>query len=163
MTALPDRAIALLRAALSDRPWSKLGEIIAIFGGLNLLWEVAQLPLYSIWYEASPGTIAFAVFHCTAGDVLIGANSAIVAILLAAILFSSAPPPAWATGALFLLISQAYTAYSEWLNVFVRKSWSYSVLMPTMPPLQTGLSPMLQWIVVPALTVWIVRSRWANH
>lgn len=34
---------------------------------LNLLWEIAQLPLYTIYEEGEPAAIAFAVAHCTAG------------------------------------------------------------------------------------------------
>lgn len=37
----------------------------------NLLWEVAQLPLYTIWQTATTGALAFAVAHCTAGDIII--------------------------------------------------------------------------------------------
>ena len=58
-----------------------------------------------------------------------------------------------------MLIATAYTIYSEWLNVFMRKSWSYSELMPTIPPLETGLSPLLQWIILPAVTIWMVELR----
>src|SRR5438046_7946598 len=39
---------------------------------LSLGWEIAQLPLYTLWNEAGPGYIAFAVAHCTIGDILIG-------------------------------------------------------------------------------------------
>ena len=55
---------------------------LPLFALFNVLWEFAQLPLYTIWREASPGSIAFAVAHCTAGDVPIGA--AALALALAA-------------------------------------------------------------------------------
>jgi hypothetical protein len=42
---------------------------------LNLVWEVAQLPLYTLWVEATPGEIAFAILHCTGGDAMIAAAS----------------------------------------------------------------------------------------
>ena len=51
-------------------------------GGLNLVWETAQLPLYTLWTEASAGTIAFAVAHCTAGDIAIGAAALIMVLIL---------------------------------------------------------------------------------
>lgn len=156
---LTERLVETLNVTLSGINWRHATAVIAVFGGLNLLWETAQLPLYDIWYEASSGEIAFAVLHCTAGDVLIGINSAIVALLLAAALYRSTHPPVWAIGLIFVLIATAYTIYSEWLNVFVRKSWSYSELMPTIPPLGTGLSPLLQWIIVPAVTIWIAKLR----
>jgi hypothetical protein len=44
--------------------------LLAILIG-NLLWEAAQIPLYTIWRDGSPGQIAFAVIHCSGGDLLI--------------------------------------------------------------------------------------------
>ena len=41
----------------------------------HLVWEVAQLPLYTIWYEDTPGKIAFAVIHCAGGDAMIASIS----------------------------------------------------------------------------------------
>jgi hypothetical protein len=45
----------------------------------------------------------------------------------------------------------------EWLNVSVRGSWSYSALMPVIPIIGTGLSALMQWIVVPLLAFWVAR------
>ncbi len=47
-------------------------------------------------------------------------------------------------------VGLTYTAFSEWLNVYVRHSWTYAELMPIIPGTGIGLSPILQWIVVPA-------------
>lgn len=156
---MTEKLIDTLKLMFSSISGRSAAGMLAVFGGLNLLWEVAQLPLYDIWYEASSGEIALAVLHCTAGDLLIGINSAIVALFLAAVLYRSTHPSVWAIGLIFVLIATAYTIYSEWLNVFMRKSWSYSELMPTIPPLETGLSPLLQWIIVPVVTIWIVELR----
>ncbi len=153
------RLFAQLTAALEDLSFRSAVELLMVFAGLNFLWEVAQLPLYDIWYEASLGSIAFAVLHCTVGDVLIGINSAIVAFLVVAGVYQSRTPPLWVVGLMFVVISVGYTVYSEWLNVSVRRSWGYSSLMPTVPPLMTGLSPLLQWIIVPIVTLRIARTQ----
>ena len=55
---------------------------IACVGLLNLFWEILQLPLYTLWYESSPATIAFAVVHCTLGDLLIATISFFAALVL---------------------------------------------------------------------------------
>ena len=55
----------------------------------------------------------------------------------------------------------AYTVFSEWLNIGVRRSWAYSDLMPVLPLLGTGLSPLLQWLVVPAAALWL--AFWAGR
>src|SRR5437867_423393 len=96
---------------------------------LSLAWELAQLPLYTIWRDASPGYIAFAVAHCTAGDLLIG--SAALAITLMAL--RAGPLASWrwigilagTTG-----LGAGYTIASEWMNTSLRHSWEYSPAMP---------------------------------
>jgi hypothetical protein len=56
-----------------------------------------------------------------------------------------------------MALGLGYTAFSEWLNIGVRRAWAYSDLMPVLPWLGTGLSPLAQWLVVPALAF---RSVW---
>ena len=55
-----------------------------------------------------------------------------------------------------ILLGAAYTVFSEWLNVDIRRSWSYTAAMPVLPVLGTGLTPLLQWVVVPGLAFAIV-------
>lgn len=126
---------------------------------LNLAWEILQLPLYTIWREASRGSIAFAVAHCTAGDLLIGA----AAFGLALIATRAGPVANWewtkiaATATFF---GVGYTLLSEWLNTSVRSSWQYSGLMPTLElgGVVIGLSPLAQWLVLPPLVLCLSRS-----
>ena len=54
---------------------------VPVLGALNLLWEIAQLPLYTIWDEGTPSFIAYAVVHCTLGDVAIGTLALLVALI----------------------------------------------------------------------------------
>jgi hypothetical protein len=37
----------------------------------NLVWETAQLALYTLWHNGTASSITGAVLHCTAGDVLL--------------------------------------------------------------------------------------------
>jgi hypothetical protein len=81
----------------------------------NLVWEFAQLPLYTIWYESSPQRIAFAAIHCTGGDVLI-AGSALVGSLIV-VGGNQWPYQRYETvAAVAILSGLAYTIFSEWLN-----------------------------------------------
>jgi hypothetical protein len=52
-----------------------------------------------------------------------------------------------------------YTVYSEWINVEARHTWAYSDLMLKVPPLGTGLPPLLQWIAVPVFALLMPRRR----
>ncbi len=115
----------------------------------HLLWEAAQLPLYTIWWSGTSRDVAFAALHCAGGDFLISA----AALLIAAVVtwLSGWPPFGWRMAGTAIAVGVSYTILSEWLNVSVWRSWSYTSVMPTLPWLGTGLSPLLQWVVVPAV------------
>lgn len=122
----------------------------------NLVWETAQIPLYTLWTEGSPEQIAYAVLHCTGGDLLIALSCLMGALLLVG--NSRWPADRFLPVAGFTMVSGLfYTIFSEWLNVEVRQSWAYAASMPTLPPLGTGLTPVLQWLVVPSVAMAFVR------
>ncbi len=123
---------------------------------LNLVWEIGQLPLYTLYRTEPLGRIAYAVIHCTVGDVLI----AVFSLLLAALLTRHADWPLtrpWVGGGIAILFGLSYTVYSEWYNVYQSRAWAYSESMPLV--FGIGVSPLLQWLVVPAALVVIVRLR----
>lgn len=137
---------------------SALRRYLAIAALGNLAWEIAHLPLYTIWNEDTPSEIAFAALHCTGGDLVIATSS----LVLALVLFGG---PGWPTRGFIAVaiattaVGVGYTIFSEWLNTEVRGSWAYSELMPTLPVLGTGLSPLAQWVVIPlAGFAWVRRS-----
>ena len=120
-------------------------------GLFNLGWEVVQLPLYTLWRDESPAFITFAVLHCTAGDVLISAISLLVARIVVG--GRQWPEQSYMQVALTAIaIGVVYTVYSEWSNTVVTRSWAYSALMPTLWGI--GLSPLLQWVLIPAWVFW---------
>lgn len=61
--------------------------------------------------------------------------------------------------ALTTLFGIAYMVFSEWLNIVVRKSWAYSELMPVIPIIGAGVSPVAQWLVIPLFGLWWSRRR----
>ncbi len=48
-----------------------LRAYLLVLAGGNLVWEAAHLPLYTIWRSGTWRENAFAVVHCTGGDLLI--------------------------------------------------------------------------------------------
>ena len=123
----------------------------------NALWEPAQLPLYTIWHSGTTNEKLFAVLHCTAGDMLIALGSWALAVVVA----GRPNWPARSFGPVALLTIAAglvYTGFSEWLNTTVRQSWTYSDSMPVIPKLGLGVSPLLQWLIVPALALAAARG-----
>ncbi|MDI1287990.1 MAG: hypothetical protein PSV46_26665 [Reyranella sp.] len=124
----------------------------------NLVWEAAQLPLYAIWKTGTARDLAIAVLHCTAGDFAISASALVAALALG----GEKTWPRHRFGAVAggaLAFGIAYTIYSERMNVLVLHNWTYSGLMPVLPGLEVGLSPLLQWLFIPvAAFAWARRS-----
>ena len=129
----------------------------------NFVWEVLQLPLFTLWTTGTVRQQGFAVFHCTIGDVMIAALSLLAALSLVA-------QPTWPSSSvarvyLFsLAVGFGYTIYSEWLNTSIRGNWAYSEWMPVLPIVGTGLSPLMQWLIVPtfAHAIAVGRRPWIN-
>ncbi len=121
---------------------------------LHLPWEVAQLPLYRVWQQSSAAPIVFDVLHCTLGDVLIaGTAYAATAAVFRQPLWPLRSP--WTGGAMYMLGTVAYAAWSEWRNVYRTGGWAYSAAMPTLAGI--GLAPLLQWIVVSLFMLLLFR------
>ena len=127
-------------------------------GVANLIWETLQLPLYTIWQTGTVQTQAFAIVHCTIGDVII----ALCALTIALVTTGDGEWPQkrfQRVAILAIPLGLAYTVFSEWLNVVVRASWAYSDLMPVVTAfgVRVGLSPLLQWLVIPIAAFMITR------
>ncbi len=105
-----------------------------------------------IWRTAPRRELAYAVIHCTAGDLII----LVVALGLALLLGGDAKWPARSYGRVAViatLLGVGYTILSEWQNVEIFRRWAYAPAMPLLPPLGTGLSPLLQWLLIPPLSL----------
>ncbi len=127
---------------------------LAIWGFfLHLLWEIGHTPLYAD-SGRDLGYLAWTRAHCTLGDVLI----LLGAFWLTALVFRNRD---WylkrnlAPAALFVAAGLVYTLWSEWLNTSLRSAWAYRHEMPTV--FGIGLTPLLQWLILPPLLVTILR------
>lgn len=125
---------------------------------LNLGWELAQLPLYTIWTEGTRAGMLFAVFHCTLGDLLIGLAALALALTLARA--RGIAEWQWNRIAILLgLLGAGYTLLSEWANTGLLR-WTYSALMPTLSlgEIRIGVSPLVQWLAVPPAALYLARK-----
>lgn len=128
----------------------------------NLIWEIGQLPFYTIWREGSLREIGIAVVHCTGGDAII----ALIALASAITLVGDQDWPRAKFARVLVLATifgTLYTVFSEWLNVINRKSWSYSDEMITLPWIGTGLAPLAQWSILPPICLAMSRRRCRRH
>lgn len=121
---------------------------------LNLAWEAAHIPLYTFAPDKGMRTVTYAVMHCALGDAAIALASYVAAALAVRDALWPARDP-WRGGAVALVFGLGWTVYSEWQNVYVTGAWGYTSRMPTL--LGIGVSPLLQWIVLPALALLMAR------
>src|SRR3546814_16723293 len=118
-----------------------------------LVWELLHMPLDTVRQDGTVEELAFAAVHCSGGGVLI----ALSAIVLALVRVGRGAWPGHGyrpVAALAIAFGVAYTIFSEWLNIVVRQAWAYSDLMPVIPVIDAGLSPVAQWPVVPVVGFW---------
>lgn len=122
---------------------------------LELLWEIAQFPLYTIWHEGEWHYIIYALVHCTLGDLLI----LLVVYWTVALLNRNRfwyRTSILVNGFLFTLLGLAYTIFSELMNVNVKGAWDYTELMPIIPVIGIGGMPFMQWVLIPPVLLWLM-------
>jgi hypothetical protein len=129
--------------------WSALALV------LNLVWEVAQVRLYTIWAAADGTTVAWSLLHCTLGDAAI----ALAMYALAGVVLWRGDWPAsrpWTGGVIVVIGALAFTAWSEWYNVYRVANWGYTASMPVI--FGIGLFPLLQWLILSPVMVGTYRT-----
>lgn len=150
-----ERPAALGSSRVADRfEWPLISWGLA----LSLVWEFAHSALY-VDHGRGVRHVLWTRLHCSFGDVL---------ILLSAFWATAAVYRSWrwpeshdsAAATLFVGLGFGYTVWSEWFNTTVRQAWNYDPAMPQI--LGLGVSPLLQWLVVPSLLIFIMQS-WARR
>ena len=150
-----ERPVARSRA-LIDQP--ELNFAIFAFL-LNYPWEFLQLPLYAL----PPGTLPWQVVE----------RCSLAALGDAVIMLASYWTVAIAAGTRWWVLGPTarrllgFVAFGVLITILIENAatrsdssvwgWRYSPSMPVLPLLQVGLSPVLQWIIVPPLALWFVR------
>ena len=124
----------------------------------SVIWEAAQMPLYTLWETGNSLDIVADVSKCTGVNIVIATVSLLFATLVGSAIKLSGRAYLVTIG-LTCAFSVGYTVYSEWLNVYVKGTWAYSDLMPIVPGLEVGLSPLIQWIVLPTFGILMVHRR----
>ena len=148
--------------SIGKMPWLKpLVRYMIFIAIASLVWEFAQMPLYTLWNMGTTAEIAFAAMHCTGGDILI----ALLAIVSAIVLIGKFRWPLerrFPVLVFTVLLGFAYTWFSEWFNIEVRGSWAYGDMMPIVPVINMGFSPFLQWTILPIIAfLWTLRGQGA--
>lgn len=141
--------------AATRRVIARTGLWAALAFVLSLVWESAQVRLYTLWAEADRWTVAWSLLHCSIGDVLIAlALFALVGMALRRADWPASRP--WIGCAMVMGGALAYAAWSEWYNVYRAGSWGYTASMPLI--FGIGLSPLSQWLILPPVLVLAYRA-----
>ena len=131
--------------------------ILASFGFLlEFVWEFLQIPLYARMTQLPHWLGVISCGRAATGDALIVAIAWIAGALVQRDRrWVLAPRPgstlAYVGSGVLITIAMELAA-TRWLG-----RWQYSELMPLVPGLQVGAAPLLQWIVLPPLTLWLAR------
>jgi hypothetical protein len=127
---------------------------------LNFAWEILQAPLFVGMAEMPHAQVTKACLQATVGD-------AVIMLLAYGVVSVVVRSRSWILASkgwqlsLFVAIGVSITAGIEWLATrgYWMASWNYLPTMPLVPGTDIGLVPLLQWIVLPLLTVWFARRR----
>lgn len=127
---------------------------------LNYPWEFLQVPLFEGMPQAEHWDAIKTCTRATLGDAVIMLIS-YWAVCLAARSRSWVLAPSTARVVMFAAIGVLITITIERLAGagMWPGSWHYSSLMPIVPGIDVGLSPLLQWVVLPPLVVWFSRRQ----
>lgn len=132
---------------------------VAVFSFLlHFVWEFVQVPTYAGMAELSHWQATKLCMSATFGDVGFALTAFWVTSLAARSRDWIYRPSSWQTG-LFIAVGIGLTIGFEYYYTQISMRWSYSELMPLVPPFGTGLSPLLQWLVIPPLVIWFTRRQ----
>lgn len=122
---------------------------------LNFPWEFLQIPLYLGMAEAPHWAATKVCVFATLGDAVIVVFAFWMAALAARSRQWFVKPRRWPT-AVFILAGLAITIVLERLATGPLDRWQYAATMPVAPFLGVGLTPLLQWSVLPPICLWFV-------
>ena len=153
-------AVSRAVEAVTDSPEFNVATFSLL---LNFAWEILQAPLYAGMADMPHAQVTRACLQATFGDMVImllayGAV-AVVARSRRWIVAASGWQLTW-----FVAVGVVITAGIEWLATRAHwvQSWTYLPTMPLVPGTGLGLAPLLQWVLLPLLTVWFVRRQLAS-
>lgn len=138
---------------LSDQPET---PVVMFSFLLHFVWEYLQVPTYAGMAEMQHWEGVKFCTSATLGDVGFALTAYWTACLVARSRHWLLCPRPRETVA-FLALGVALTVAAEYYYTNISLRWAYADLMPLVPPFGTGLSPLLQWLAVPPLVLWLSR------
>jgi len=128
---------------------------------LNLPWELVQIPLFREMASLPHLEGVSKCLRAAGGDGLIMLLAFwLVAWVVGSRRWIAHPSNARLGG--FIGIGLGITIAMEYWATTIAGRWEYTNAMPILPLLGTGLAPLLQWVLIPPLVVWLTRRQIAQ-
>jgi len=149
------------------RRWLAFTELpefnVAVFALLlNYPWEFSQVPLFAGMADAPHWDAIRICAIATLGDIVIMLIAYWLVAVIARSRFWFAAPTA-AQLMMFVAVRRSdhrTHRASCAARMVVQQLGLLAALMPVIPGIGVGLSPLAQWVVLPLLTAWFVRRQW---
>lgn len=123
---------------------------------LHFVWEFVQVPVFAGMAEMAHWEAIKLCMSATFGDV----GFALTAFWIASLAARSRNwllRPQRLQILIFMGVGIALTVGFEYYYTNVSLRWTYSDAMSLVPPFGTGLSPLMQWLIIPPLVIWLTR------
>lgn len=140
--------------AVSLRPWQPWAAVGGFALLLHFMWELLQAPFFEGMATAPHWSVVVRCARASAGDVVIACLAYAAAARWAGRRCWLAEPGR-TPFRIYMIVGLAVTVFLEWVNVYVWHTWAYADQMPVL--LGIGLTPLLQWLLLPPLTLWLAR------
>lgn len=126
---------------------------LLVSAGGHTLWELLHLPLYTISQAALSLSVGLFLVSCILTDIAFALSALIVALVVVGDEFW--PKRSYGIVALLVIsLGILGTIAGESLNVAVFRTWAYAEIMPIIPLIDVGLSPVAQWLAIPLAALW---------
>lgn len=125
---------------------------------LHFVWEFLQVPAFAFMADMKHWDGIKICTSATIGDV----GFALTAFWITSALSKSRRwmvSPTLIQLVIFMAVGLTLTMVAEFYYTTESLRWTYSELMPLVPPFDTGLFPLLQWLVIPPLVIWMTRRQ----
>jgi hypothetical protein len=145
------RGGAPARAVAAWQPWAALATIAL---PLHFAWEMMQAPLFDSMNGLGFARGTWVCARSSLADLALSLVSyGVAAVVQGTRAWLLRPRPIGI--AVYFTIGIASTVVIELLAVYHGGRWSYAPAMPRVAGI--GLAPLLQWVIVPMLTLWVAR------
>lgn len=130
---------------------------VALF--LHFAWEMWQIPFYRNMTDATHGEVVWLCTRAALGDAVMALIAYSVAAIMARrmdwfMMIETGPALVYFATGLLLTVLLEYRA------TVITGAWAYSEWMPRIPVTNTGIVPLVQWLVLPLVTLGVARVYW---